>query len=303
MQEIDPQLEFNDWCPGCGDYGILRAVELAMKDLSLDYKNTVLVSGIGCSGKTPHFVQGSVAGVHTLHGRALAFAVGIRLANPNLKVIIDAGDGDTLGIGMGHFVSAGRRNTNMVLLMHDNGVYGLTKGQASPTLRRGEKTKSLPKPNINDPINPIALAITSGYTFVARTFAYDVVGTKEAIKAAIAHKGMAFVDILQPCPTYNDINTNDWYKSRVYKLDIDPVVHSDSERNSKITNAIIKSYEWEERIATGIFYQDETVLPYEDRIKASILNYLDYVPAEQEIESKGKPTTSIDALLDRLTVV
>jgi 2-oxoglutarate ferredoxin oxidoreductase subunit beta len=263
----------------------------------------VLVSGIGCSGKTPHFVQDDVAGVHTLHGRALAFATGIRLSNPNLKVIINAGDGDTLGIGMGHFVSAGRRNANMVLLLHDNGVYGLTKGQASPTLRRGEKTKSLPEPNINDPINPIALAIISGYTFVARTFAYDVVGTKEAIKAAIEHKGMALIDILQPCPTYNDINVNDWYKSRVYKLDIDPVVHSESERNSKITTAIIKSFEWEERIATGIFYQDETVPPYEERIKGDITNYLDYVPADQTIENNRKSVTSIDAMLDKLTVV
>ena len=303
MQGIDSQAEFNDWCPGCGDYGILRALELAMKEMNLDYKNSVLVSGIGCSGKTPHFVQGDMAGVHTLHGRALAFATGIRLANPNLKVIIDAGDGDALGIGMGHFVSAGRRNANMVLLMHDNGVYGLTKGQASPTLRRGEKTKSLPRPNINDPINPVALAIASGYTFVARTFAYDVAGTKETIKAAIAHKGMAFVDILQPCPTYNDINTNEWYKGRVYRMGIDPVVHSDSERNAKVTTAMIKSYEWEERIATGTFYQDETVLPYEDRIGASITNYLDYVPANQGIESERRPETSIDALLDKHTVV
>lgn len=303
MEAINELLEFNDWCPGCGDFGILRSVEMALKESKLNYRNAVLVSGIGCSGKLPHFVSDEISGVHTLHGRALAFAAGLRLANPNLKVIIDAGDGDSLGIGVGHFVSAGRRNANMTLIMHDNGVYGLTKGQASPTLRRGEKTKSLPKPNINDPINPIALAISSGYTFVARSFAYDVMGTKEIIKASLEHKGMALVDVLQPCPTYNDINTNEWYKKRVYKLEIDPVVHSDSERNAKINAAMAKSYEWEEKIPTGIFYQDETIVTYEERLKGNIPNYLDYVPARQNIESSGKSLTSIEKLLDDRTVV
>ena len=167
--KVNEQLEFNDWCPGCGDFGILRSVESALSELKLDYTDAVLVSGIGCSGKLPHFVSGPIAGVHTLHGRALAFAVGIKLSNPKLNVVVDAGDGDTFGIGVGHFVSAGRRNVNMTIIVHNNGVYGLTKGQASPTLKRGEKTKSLPEPNINDPINPIALAISSGYTFVARS--------------------------------------------------------------------------------------------------------------------------------------
>ena len=302
MQEIDDKIEFNDWCPGCADYAILRSVEMAMKESGLDYRNSVLVSGIGCSGKLPHFVGGSVSGVHTLHGRSLAFATGIRRANPNLKVIIDAGDGDTLGIGVGHFISAGRRNANMALIVHDNGVYGLTKGQASPTLRRGEQTKSLSKPNINDALNPIALAISAGYTFVARTFAYDVVGTKDIIKASLKHKGMALVDILQPCPTYNDINTNDWFRKRVYKMEMDPVVHSDAERSPKATAAITRSYEWGDKIPTGIFYQDETVPTYEERLHGSMPSYPAYAPAAQQIEASGRSLTSIEKLLDARSV-
>jgi len=166
------------------------------------------------------------------------------LANPELEVIVNVGDGDGLGIGAGHFVNAGRRNVDFTVIVHNNGVYGLTKGQASPTLRRGEKTKSLPKPNINDAINVIALALTAGYTFAARTYAYDVKLTKDIIKAAIRHKGSAVIDILQPCPTYNDINTKEWYEKRIYKLDWDPVVKSEAERYEKLNRALLKSYEW-----------------------------------------------------------
>ncbi|MGC8478874.1 MAG: 2-oxoacid:ferredoxin oxidoreductase subunit beta [Candidatus Micrarchaeia archaeon] len=292
----DESFEFNDWCIGCGNFGILRSLELAIKENGMSYENSVLVSGIGCSGKTPHFVSEKISGVHTLHGRSLAFATGIKLANPSLNVIIDAGDGDTFGIGVGHFVSAGRRNLSMTLIVHDNGVYGLTKGQASPTLKRGEKTKSLPKPNINDPINPVILALASGYTFVARAFAYDVMTTKEIIKKAIKHKGMAFIDLLQPCPTYNDINTNDWYKSRVYPLDLDYEIKAESELTAKISAAIAKAYE-QERIPIGIFYENNLVEPYEERIKEGIPEYLENPPALQSIESNGVSVSDIKALL------
>ena len=137
-------------------------------ELGLNLDRVVIVSGIGCSGKLPHFMRVPISGVHTLHGRAIAFATGIKLANPSLEVIVNGGDGDLLGIGVGHFVSVGRRNIDITVIIHDNGVYGLTKGQASPTLLRGIKTKSLPKPNVNDAINPLSLALSSGYTFVAR---------------------------------------------------------------------------------------------------------------------------------------
>jgi len=157
---------WNDWCPGCGDFGIVAAMYRAFSELDLPPEKTVIVSGIGCSGKTPHFVK--VNGVHTLHGRAIPFATGIKLANPELTVIVNGGDGDLLGIGVGHFVALGRRNIDLTIILHNNTVYGLTKGQASPTLRRGLRPKALPKPNIQDAVNPISLALASGFTFVAR---------------------------------------------------------------------------------------------------------------------------------------
>ena len=301
--EVNEEACFNDWCPGCGDFGILRGVESALSEMKLDFTDTVLVSGIGCSGKLPHFVAGPISGVHTLHGRALAFAMGIKLANPSLKVIVDAGDGDTYGIGVGHFVSAGRRNVSMTLIVHDNRVYGLTKGQAAPTMPLGEKTKSLPKPNINGPINPIALAVSSGYTYVARSFAYDTALTKTLIKEAVAHKGMALIDILQPCPTYNDINTNEWYKERIYKLEDDPEVHDESETLAKMTQAIKNAYIGEDKIPIGVFYKNELVPTYEDRLKANISNYLTNYPATQKIEEKGGSVTDITNLLEARKVI
>ena len=177
-----------DWCPGCGDYGILSALQMALAELNLEPYNVVVVSGIGNAGKTPHFVKTN--GVHTLHGRLLPFAMGIKVANPNLEVIGVGGDGDGLGIGAGHFAYTGRRNIDIThSLLYNNGVYGLTKGQASPTLRLGMQTKSLSRPNINEAINPVALAITAGYTFVSRSYAFDVMHLKNTIKQAIEHKG------------------------------------------------------------------------------------------------------------------
>lgn len=300
--EANNQAMFNDWCPGCGDFGILRGVESALSEMKLDFTDAVLVSGIGCSGKLPHLVSGPISGVHTLHGRALAFALGIKLANPSLKVIVNAGDGDTFGIGMGHFVSAGRRNASIALIVHDNRVYGLTKGQASPTMPMGERTKALAKPNMNDSINPIALAVTSGYTFVARSFAYDTALTKDLIKQAVSHRGMALVDVLQPCPTYNDINTNEWYRKRIYNLDEDPEVHEKSETLGKMTEAIKNAYLEEDRIPVGVFYKNELVPTYEERISEYVPDYLNNYPAIHPIEKEGIPATSIEKMLDSRAV-
>ncbi|AHC52329.1 2-oxoacid ferredoxin oxidoreductase subunit beta [Sulfolobus acidocaldarius SUSAZ] len=292
---------FNDWCPGCGNFGILRAEEMAIQELGVDFKKVVLVSGIGCSGKMPHFVNLPVGGVHTLHGRALAFATGIKLANPSLEVIVNVGDGDGLGIGMGHFVHLGRRNIDITLIVHDNGVYGLTKGQAAPTLERGIKTKSLPKPNINDAVNPLAVALSAGYTFIARAYAYDVIHLKEVIKRAIKHKGSAIIDVFQPCPTYNDINTKEWYDKRVYKLDKDPtwdpVVRKEEEKQSKFEKALLKSMEFGEKIPIGVFYENELVPTFEERLESNIPNYREFHPAAQPIEIEGIATTRIDELI------
>ncbi len=218
----------NDWCPGCGDFGIVNAIQMALADMGIQRDKTVMFSGIGCSGKTSHFIN--TYGVHTLHGRVLTFAQGAKIANPELTIVAVGGDGDGLGIGAGHFVAAGRRNVDMTYIIFDNGVYGLTKGQASPTLKLGEQTKSLPSPNTNYNVNPIGLAVASGFTFVARGYSYDVRHLKDLIVQAVNHKGLSFLDVLQPCPTYNDINTRDWYTgadlmdeaqkrhSRIYKL-------------------------------------------------------------------------------------
>lgn len=214
-----------DWCPGCGDYGVLSALQMALFELRLDPSRTVVFSGIGCSAKTPHYLN--VYGVHTLHGRVLPIAQGAKLANPHLTVVAVGGDGDGLGIGAGHFVAAGRRNVDMLYILYDNEVYGLTKGQAGPTLGLGEKTKSLPKPNPQGKVNPLLLAFASGYTWIARGYAYDVKGLKELIKEGIAHRGLAFLHVLQPCPTYNDLHTKEWFAPRLYRLEeegYDPLV-------------------------------------------------------------------------------
>ena len=300
------KVEWNDWCPGCGNFGILNAEQQAIQELGLDPKKVVIVSGIGCSGKIPHFMRLPVSGVHTLHGRALTFAIGIKLANPSLEVIVNGGDGDQLGIGIGHFVSAGRRNVDITVIIHNNGVYGLTKGQASPTLKLGVKTKSLPQPNINSDINAIAVAIAAGYTFAARGYAYDVKHLKELIKKAIKHKGLAMIDVLQPCPTYNDIQTKEYYDKRVYKLDDDPtwdpVVKKPEEVEEKMNKAINKSMEWGDRIPIGVFYQNELVPTYEQRILQMSPSYLDNPPASQTVEFEGKPITDIDDILKERSI-
>ncbi|MEM2007866.1 MAG: 2-oxoacid:ferredoxin oxidoreductase subunit beta [Ignisphaera sp.] len=278
-----------DWCPGCGNFGILTAVVRVFEELGLDPSKTVIVSGIGCSSKIPHFIN--VNGVHTLHGRAIPFAMGIKLANPELIVIVHGGDGDLLGIGAGHFVALGRRNIDVTVILHNNGVYGLTKGQASPTLPLNAKTKALVKPNIQQALNPIALALSSGYTFVARGYAFDGEHLKNIVKKAILHKGAAFIDVLQPCVTFNDIFTAEYYRKRIYRLEDNsswnPIVEKPEDRTIKLLKAIEKSFEWGDRIPIGVFYQDTTVSTFEERILQRIKIYLEMSPAKSSIAEDG----------------
>ena len=307
----------NDWCAGCGDFGILSAIQMALADMQISKHAAAIFSGIGCSGKTPHFIN--TYGVHTLHGRVLPFAQGAKLSNPNLEIIAVGGDGDGLGIGAGHFVSAGRRNVDLLYIIFDNGVYGLTKGQASPTLKLGLKTKSLPQPNANNSVNPISLALIAGFTFIARGYSYEVRHLKDLIKKAIQHKGLAFLDVLQPCPTYNDINTKEWFQGmdninpesgrqipRTYKLEetgYDGVVHSDDEINNKMAKVVEKSNEWGDKIPIGIFYQNEHIPTFEDRIANRINNYRQSPPAMQSIaDQQNKPISSISKMLDDLRI-
>jgi 2-oxoglutarate ferredoxin oxidoreductase subunit beta len=305
----------NDWCPGCGDFGILNAVQMALAEMNVDPSSTVVVSGVGCSSKAPHFIK--TYGVHTLHGRTLPFATGVKLANPNLEVVAEGGDGDGMGIGAGHFVNSGRRNIDMLYIVHDNEVYGLTKGQAAPTMSLGMKTKSLPLPNIN----PLIMALAAGYTFVARGYSYDVKHLKDLIVKGIRHKGFAFLDVLQPCPTYNDILTKEYWagegnldsaghlQPRTYKLEdtgYDGVVHAEdrAEVEGKFQQAMLKSFEFGDRTPIGVFYQNEFIPTYEERLAARAPSYRTNPPAAQEIaKADGTPLANIDKLLEELRVL
>lgn len=208
---------FPTWCPGCGDYGIWSAIKKALVESNIPEEQLVIVYGVGCSGNMADFIRSY--GFHGLHGRALTNAEAIKLANHDLKVIVVAGDGDTYGEGMGHFIAACRGNHDVTLIVHDNQVYGLTTGQAAPTTPSGWKTKSTPAGQIEVPVNPITLAVASGATFVARGYAGNIPVTADLIKRAIAHKGFSLVDTFQPCVTFNKHNTHAWYNERIALLD------------------------------------------------------------------------------------
>src|SRR5438094_8306801 len=255
----------NDWCPGCGDFGIVNAIQMALADMNMPRHKAAIFSGIGCSGKTSHFVN--VYGVHTLHGRVLTFAQGAKLANPEMTIIAVGGDGDGLGIGAGHFVAAGRRNVDMTYIIFNNGVYGLTKGQASPTLAKGLKTKSMPEASIQEGVNPIALALGAGYTWIGRGYALDVKTLVSLMAQAINHKGTSFLDVFQTCPVYNDLRTKEWYagedigRARIRKLDADPgwdpVVKDPTSIDEVVEKkglALRASYETGDSLAVGVFY-------------------------------------------------
>lgn len=283
----------SDWCPGCGDFGITNSIQQAIAGLGLKPWETFLVSGVGCSGKVPHYVH--VYGMHTLHGRSLAFAQGAKIANPNLTVIAAGGDGDGYGIGAGHFVHAGRRNVDMTYVVFNNEVYGLTKGQASPTLAQGAQPKSLALPNPVAAINPIALALASGYTFIARSYAFDAKHLKETLMKAIQHKGVALVDVLQPCPTYNNLHTKDYFAEmvdmggaqvpRTYYLEDDGYdgrvsnPHDIHEVNAKMTACFERAHRHEERVALGVYWQIERET-FGDTLKKNIPLLNEFGPVE-----------------------
>jgi 2-oxoglutarate ferredoxin oxidoreductase subunit beta len=241
--KVDP-----DWCPGCGDFGVLAALNKAIVDLQIQPHNIVTISGIGCSSNLPGYI--STYGMHTLHGRALAVATGVKLANHELTVVVTGGDGDGFGIGGNHFIHTMRRNVDLVYLAMDNQIYGLTTGQLSPTSRLGMKTKSTPFGSVEGPINPISLALAAGATFVARGFSGDQKHLTDLIKQAIQHKGFAFIDVFSPCVTYNHDNTFPWFKQRVKRLEDDQSYDS-----ANWSAAMEKSQIWGEEIPIGRFFQ------------------------------------------------
>jgi 2-oxoglutarate ferredoxin oxidoreductase subunit beta len=239
----------NTWCPGCGNFGILHAVKQTIIQLGLMREDIVAVTGIGCHGKFTDYIN--VNGIHTIHGRVLPVATAIKLANHDLTVIGFAGDGDAFNIGMGHFPHAARRNIDLTYLVHDNLIYGLTTGQTSPTSKKGYMSKTSPRGSFETAINPLTQALSSDASFVARAYVGAMNHMIEILKQAITHQGFAIVDILQPCISWNRINTYEFYRERVYQLeDIDHDV-------SNFNEAYSKALQWGEKIPIGVFYKEE----------------------------------------------
>ncbi len=255
----------NKWCPGCGNFLILSAMKEAFAQLDLPPEKIMLISGIGQAGKTPHFMKANM--FHSLHGRALPLATGAKTANQDLNVVVNSGDGDCYGEGGNHFFAAIRRNIDITLLVHNNQVYGLTKGQASPTSALGMVTKLQKHGTTSMPFNPIAAAISTGAGFVARGFSGEGDQLVRLIKRGMEYKGLAMIDILQPCVSFNKINTHQWYAQRVY--DIEEAGHDTSD----IMLALKAAMEWGERIPTGVIFEKETI-PFHKRIKALEINSL-----------------------------
>lgn len=245
------------WCPGCGNFPILKTFKDALVELGLEPHRFTIVSGIGQAGKFPHYLKGNT--FNGLHGRTLPVATAIKLANHEMIVMAVAGDGDCYGEGGNHFIHSMRRNVGIKLFVHDNQIYGLTKGQGSPTTSEGMVTKNQPFGVLSEQFNPVAVAVAFDCSFVARSFAGDTAHLKEMVKASVQHKGFSLVDILQPCVTFNKVNTFAWYRERVYHLGPE---HNPEDRVA----AFAKALEWGDRIPLGIIYRNnraplETKLP------------------------------------------
>jgi len=233
------------WCPGCGDFGVLNALFSALAEQNFNPAEVVLVSGIGCSSRLPFFTN--CYGFHSVHGRAMPVATGIRAARPDLPVLALGGDGDAFAIGVGHLVHAIRRNVDICYVIMDNAVYGLTKGQTSPTAQVGLATKATPQGSSDPPVNPMLMALASGATFVARGFSSQPKELAELVKKGVEHEGFAFIDVYSPCPTFNTVNTFKYYKETTVEL---PQEHDPSD-----FAAALKYAGCEDPLYLGLFYQ------------------------------------------------
>ncbi|HCN59611.1 MULTISPECIES: 2-oxoacid:ferredoxin oxidoreductase subunit beta [Mammaliicoccus] len=248
-----------NWCPGCGDFSVQAAIQKAAANVGLEPEEVALITGIGCSGRLSGYVNSY--GVHSIHGRSLPLAQGVKMANKDLTVIASGGDGDGFAIGMGHTIHALRRNMDMTYIVMDNQIYGLTKGQTSPSSAKGFVTKSTPKGNIEQNVAPLELAISSGATFVAQSFSSDIKELTNIIEEAINHKGFSFVNVFSPCVTYNKINTYDWFKENLTKLaDIEDY---DNSNKAQAMQTVLDT----ESMITGIIYQDKETPSYESQIE------------------------------------
>lgn len=248
---MDPQVYKGTetaWCPGCGNFGILNAVKQALVELHIKPQEVMLFSGIGQAAKLPHYMRGHV--FNGLHGRALPAAQAAKLANHRLTVLAFGGDGDMYGEGGNHFLHALRRNVDMTVLVHDNRIYGLTKGQASPTTDMGVKTKVQTEGVINGPLNPLALAISQHCAFVARGFSGSIEHLTAIVKAGIMHPGFSYIEVMQPCVSFNHINTHAWYKERIYDVAL-----AGKHDPANYLQALEKAEEWGQKIPIGVIYQ------------------------------------------------
>jgi len=244
------------WCPGCGNFGILNILKKALDELNIEPKNLVLVSGIGQAAKIPHYFKTNF--FNGLHGRALPPATAIKASNPLLTVIAESGDGDMYGEGGNHFIHTIRRNPNITNIVHNNMVYGLTKGQASPTSQLGFKTPIQVAGVILEPFNPLAVAIALDAGFVARAYVGDTEQTKEIFKKAVNYKGYALVDVFQPCVTFNKLNTYQWFKDNTYYLEDSYDCHDRNLAFKKATET--------DKLPLGVFYVNPDKTPFEENI-------------------------------------
>ncbi len=245
------------WCPGCGNYAILASLRQALVQLEISQENLVIFYGIGCSGNMADFNK--IYGFHSLHGRAIANAIGAKLANHQLKVIVVGGDGDLYGEGLSHLIAGARGNHDITVLVHNNQRYSLTTGQSSPTTEQGTKTKSTPTGLIEQPLNPLAISLDAGASFVARAYVGQSVQLTKLIKDGITHEGFALIDILQPCPTFNKKNTYQWFNKNVYDL---------GKEKYSVSN---KKLAWEkanqtDKLPIGLFYQNKKSIAYHKQI-------------------------------------
>ncbi|GAA6825632.1 2-oxoacid:ferredoxin oxidoreductase subunit beta [Staphylococcus sp. 18_1_E_LY] len=247
-----------NWCPGCGDFSVQAAIQKAAANVGLEPEEVAIITGIGCSGRLSGYIN--AYGVHGIHGRSLPLAQGVKMANKDLTVIASGGDGDGYAIGMGHTIHALRRNMNMTYIVMDNQIYGLTKGQTSPSSAPGFITKSTPKGNIEQNVAPLEIAISSGATFVAQGFSSDIKGLTKMIEDAINHDGFSFVNVFSPCVTYNKVNTYDWFKENLTSID-DIEDYDVTDKQKAMQNVL--AYE---SLLKGIVYQDTETPSYESQI-------------------------------------
>ena len=261
VKDFKPEVH-PDWCPGCGDFGVLTALYQACAQLQIPPHELMVVSGIGCSSNLPGFIRSY--GTHTLHGRLLPFATGAKLANQEMTIIGTGGDGDGYGIGLNHFIQAMRRNIDVTYIVMNNEIYGLTTGQVSPTSETGMKTKTSPHGNLEGMLNPMALALAAGCGFVARGFSGQPKHLVELYKAGIQHKGFALIDVFSPCVTFNKLNTYQYFRERIYKLE-------DEEHDTGSFHAAMdKALEWDPKIPIGLFYRNPDPRPPLDSLDPAL---------------------------------